>query len=62
MKVEEFHARAIACHCQCLAYNAANMMACVTNKSPPFPQEYYEEAMIVWGLMDKHGKAVEVEE
>ena len=50
------HARTLACHCECLAYNAANMCAAMESGHAVFGREHYIEAMAKWGLVDNNGQ------
>ena len=50
------HAKALACHCECLGFNAANMVAAMADVRVPYPEEAYFQAMQKWGLVDKNGK------
>uniref|UniRef100_A0A6M3JA06 Uncharacterized protein n=1 Tax=viral metagenome TaxID=1070528 RepID=A0A6M3JA06_9ZZZZ len=61
MTLLEFQARVMACHCECLALNAANMYACITNSQPPYDNRYYQEAMLKWGIVDRDGNPILLE-
>lgn len=52
----DLHARAIACHCECLGMNAENAMAVCCNYTPPYNDAAYFSVMKKWGLMTEEGK------
>jgi len=61
MKIIEFHARAILCHCECLGMNSANMMAAIADIPPPYGDVAYIKAMKSYGLLDERGQLIELE-
>lgn len=52
------HARALACHCECLGMNAANSWAVCNNSEPPYSSYHYNEVMQKWGLIDSEGNPI----
>lgn len=56
-RVVNLHARALACHCECLGMNAENMWAAIANTNPVYTSGHYYEIMQKWGLMDKKGES-----
>ena len=56
MKIYDLHARAIACHCECMGMNAENAIAsCAGSESIPYNDEAFLIVMEKWGLVDKKG-------
>jgi hypothetical protein len=49
------HARALACHCECLGMNAENSAAICAGEIVPYNDKRYGEAMEKWGLTDEKG-------
>ena len=49
------HARAIACHCECLGMNAENSLAVCQDKTPPYDDVNYSIVMQKWGLVNEKG-------
>ena len=49
------HARALCCHCECLAFNAANMLAVIRDEAPPYDEADYTRALQKWGLVGDNG-------
>jgi hypothetical protein len=58
MAIHDIHARAIACHCECLGMNAENCAAAALNAPPPFGDLAYIEVMQKWGLVDDDNKSI----
>lgn len=58
MRIHDIHARAIACHCECLGMDAENSteMAVCENGVPPFTNIHYREVLMKWGLTDEKGE------
>ena len=52
----ELHMRVIACHCECLAFNAENMFSVINNTIPLYSQMHYQEVMQKWRLIDEKGE------
>ena len=52
------HARALACHCECLGMNAENCFASCAGKTPPYGDDNYLATMQKWGLIDEKGKPI----
>ena len=51
------HARALACHCECLGMNAENSLAVSMGAATiPFNNSYYRRAAQKWGLINKKGE------
>jgi len=49
----EIHARALACHCECLGMNAENSFACCVGKSIPYGDSSYYNVMESGSLLTK---------
>jgi hypothetical protein len=49
------HARALACHCECLGMNAENAIAVCDNYTPPYNEAAYTDTMKKWNLVDNDG-------
>ena len=58
MQIHELHARAIACHCECLGMNAENSIAVCKGQEPPYCDEDYSHIMYKWNLTDIDGKII----
>ena len=56
MQLHDIHARAIACHCECMGMNAENSMAVCANKSIPYADDAYLQTMQKWGLVNEKGE------
>jgi len=56
IKLMEIHARALACHCECLGMNAENSLAIYLGKTVPHSEDCYLITMQKWKLIDKEGK------
>ncbi len=41
----ELHARALACHCECLGMNAENSHACCIGATIPYGYDAYDQVM-----------------
>jgi len=54
----ELHAKALACHCECLGMNAENMWAAIANADPVYKSEDYYKIMHKWGLSDEKGNSI----
>lgn len=52
----ELHARALACHCECLGMNAENSYACCVGTSIPYRDDSYAKVMEKWGIINKEGE------
>lgn len=52
----ELHARALACHCECLGMNAENSWAVCNNSQPPYSQAHYTEVLQKWGIVNGKGE------
>lgn len=52
-KVMMLHVKALAAHCECLAMNASNCIAALTNVTPPYGDHEYNEVLKKWGLVDE---------
>ena len=57
-RVVDLHARALACHCECLGMNAENALACCRDTTPPFGESNYDTVMQKWGLMNEKGESL----
>ena len=51
----ELHARALACHCECLGMNAENCRAAMLNQPTPYSDDSYLSCMNKWGLINEKG-------
>ena len=58
MQMQWLHARVLSCLCECLGYNAENMLAACQGLNAPFGQPYYIESMQKWGLVDEKGESI----
>ena len=58
MKIHDLHARAIACHCECMGMNAENMIAACQGNQSPFSSAKYFEVMEKWELLNEKGKPI----
>ena len=58
MQIHELHARAIACHCECLGMNAENSIAACKGQELLNNDINYQFVMNKWGLTDKDGKVI----
>ena len=54
----QIHAKALACHCECLGMNAENMWAACANKTPPYGEGAYTHVMQKWGLINEEGEPI----
>ena len=45
MQIHELHARAIACHCECMGMNAENSIANCEGDVPPYSDESLMQVM-----------------
>jgi len=52
----EIHARALACHCECLGMNAENSLAVCNNIAPPYSDKHYFDIMKKWNLINEKGE------
>ena len=52
----ELHARALACHCECLGMNAENCQRAMLGQSPAYSDDSYLVCMTKWGLMNEKGE------
>lgn len=50
------HARALACHCECLGMNAENCTAATLNQTTPYGMEQYLAVMKKWGILTEKGE------
>ena len=55
-KLLELHARALACHCECLGMNAENMWAAVAGKDPVYLEGAYHNVLQKWGITGNEGE------
>jgi len=55
-KMLNLHARALACHCECLGMNAENSWAVCCNTTPPYNQSHYMEVLAKYGLVNEKGE------
>jgi hypothetical protein len=51
------HARALACHCECLGMNAENCVAMCEDRKAPYNGEAYHAIIQKWGLIDEKGNS-----
>ena len=58
MQIHELHARAIACHCECMGMEAENAIVAFDGCAPPYDIESFNAVMRKWGLTDKDGKVI----
>ena len=58
MQIHELHARAIACHCECMGMNADNQVAMCSGGVPAYSVLDFNAAMFKWGLTDEEGKVI----
>ena len=58
MKIYDLHAKAIACHCECMGMNAENAIASCAGKTPPYPDVHFYEVMRKWQLVDEKGTPI----
>lgn len=56
MELLELHARAIACHCECLGMNAENCQRASLGQSMAYSDDSYLTCMNKWGLMNEKGE------
>jgi len=57
-KLLNLHARALACHCECLGMNSENSWAVCSDITPPYNQGHYQEVMQKWGLINEKGEPI----
>lgn len=50
------HTKALACHCECLAFNSANMAAAIQNGGAIYGEDVYWQVMQKWGLVNEKGE------
>lgn len=55
-KLLELHARALACHCECLGMNAENCQRAMLNQRPVYSDDSYLSCMNKWGLINEKGE------
>jgi len=55
-KILDLHARALACHCECLGMNAENCVAACNDTKPPFRNNNYVFTLHKWGLTNEKGE------
>jgi len=58
MQLQWIHARALACHCECLGMNAENALAVCGDYVPPYTDKDYFKVMEKWGLSDEKGNPI----
>ena len=58
IKKVETHARALACHCECLGMNAENNFATYLGKQIPYNDDNYLATLQKWGLIDEKGNPI----
>lgn len=59
MKIYDLHARAIACHCECMGMNAENAAAsCKGDGYVPYGDASFYSVMEKWGMMDNKGNPI----
>lgn len=58
MAVHDIHARAIACHCECMGMTAENSIAMCNGQTPPYTDNSYLVVMEKWGIVDDSGKPI----
>lgn len=58
IQMQFIHARALACHCECLGMNAENCWAAMINQGPAYKSEHYHEVMQKWGISDSKGEPI----
>ncbi len=51
----ELHARALACHCECLGMNAENCQRAMLNQAPAYSDDSYLACMNKWSLITEKG-------
>jgi len=51
-KLLEIHARALACHCECLGMSEENSLMVFAGKSPNYDSISFNEVMKKWGLVN----------
>jgi len=57
--MQEIHARALACHCECLGMNAENSFAVSIGAATiPYNDSHYRSVMQKWGLMNEKGEPI----
>ena len=56
--IMNLHARALACHCECLGMNAENSLAVCQGKTPPYNVEAYHVVIQKWGLANEKGESM----
>jgi hypothetical protein len=54
----ELHARALACHCECLGMNAENVQRAMLNQSPAYSEDAYLDSMKRWGLININAEPI----
>jgi len=52
------HSRALACHCECLAMNAANCAAVCDGRVNPYNDMHYFMAMKKWELINEQREII----
>ena len=52
----EIHARALACHCECLGMNAENSQRAMLGQVIAYSDDSYLACMTKWGLMTEKGE------
>ena len=58
MQIHELHARAIACHCECMGMEAENAIAACTGQEPPYSDDSFLVVLTKWGMTDSGGKVI----
>jgi len=52
----QIHARALACHCECLAMNAENCNRATLGQSIAYDADAYIIVMRKWGMIDENNQ------
>jgi len=52
----EIHARALACHCECLGMNAENSQRAMLGQSMAYADDAYLDCLKKWGLVTEKYK------
>jgi hypothetical protein len=58
IEMQKLHAKALACHCECLGMNAENMWAAIANADPVYKSKDYYKIMHKWGLANEKGEPI----
>ena len=58
MSLHDIHARAMACHCECLGMNAENAIAACNGTAPPYTNIDYLACMHKWEVVNEKGHPI----